>query len=218
MIDMTTTWSDIEKELQTCSYPDETNEVIVFGTGLLGQSETPCLQKTLSVVAFCDNNSRKCNKKILGLPCISPQEAVQYKKPFMLISTIRNYSVVAAQLTEIHIPFCSVDAYVVHKYWDQFYEVYHMLDETSRGIYAGVLLSRIKGDQTRLPDLCEDHQYFALPQFRFHKVEEEEVFVDCGAYTGETCQIFINNQMEQLKKSMRSSQIRRLLRLCSGVS
>lgn len=75
-----------------------------------------------------------------------------------------------------------------------------MLDKTSRDIYAGVLLSRIKGDQTRLPNLCEDHQYFALPQFRFCGIPEEEVFVDCGAYTGETSQIFINNQMGQFKK------------------
>lgn len=81
---MTVTWSDIEKELQTCSYPDETNEVIVFGAGLLGQSETPCLRKTLSILAFCDNDSRRRNTKVLGFPCISLQEAVQCKKPFIL--------------------------------------------------------------------------------------------------------------------------------------
>lgn len=70
MIDMTITWSNIEKELRNCSYPDETNGVVVFGAGLLGQSEVPCLRTTLPVLAFCDNDSRKRNTKVLGLPCI----------------------------------------------------------------------------------------------------------------------------------------------------
>lgn len=198
MIDMTVTWSDIEKELQACPCPDETNEVIVFGAGLLGQSEAPCLRTTLSVCAFCDNDNRKHNTRISELPCISPQEAVQYKRPFILISTIKNYSVIEEQLTKIHIPFCSVDAYVLHKYWNQFSEVYRMLDEDSRGVYAGMLLSRMKGERKRLPALCEEHQYFALPQFRFCGIQE--VFVDCGAYTGENTQTFINNQAGLFKK------------------
>lgn len=198
MTDQTVRWHDIEKELQTNTYPNANNEIVIFGGGIHGINAAPLLKETLPIVAFSDNDRQKQGTMISGLPCIAPQAISQFNKPFVLISTIKHYQAVSKQLTAGNLPFCTVDAYVTHKYFDYFSKVYQMLDEQSKGIYAGMLLSRISGNQKRISSLCEDQQYFALPQFRFCGIQE--VFVDCGAYTGENVQTFLNNQVGIFKK------------------
>lgn len=183
MIDQPVTWHDIERELETYVYPAQDQDVLIFGGGLQGINAAPELAKELSIVAFCDNDWQKQGTTISDLPCIAPSEISRFENPFILVSTIKYYRAVSQQLAACGLPFCTVDAYVTHKYFDCFFQVYQMLDERSRGIYAGMLLSRISGNQERIADLCEGQQYFALPQFRFCDIQE--VFVDCGAYTGE---------------------------------
>ncbi|MCI8439541.1 MAG: FkbM family methyltransferase [Oscillospiraceae bacterium] len=198
MIDQPVTWHDIERELETYVYPAQDQDVLIFGGGLQGINAAPELAKELSIVAFCDNDWQKQGTTISDLPCIAPSEISRFENPFILVSTIKYYRAVSQQLAACGLPFCTVDAYVTHKYFDCFFQVYQMLDERSRGIYAGMLLSRISGNQERIADLCEGQQYFALPQFRFCDIQE--VFVDCGAYTGENVQTFLNNQVGIFQK------------------
>lgn len=198
MTNQAVTWHDIEKELERHAYPDQSNAVLIFGGGLQGINTASELKKELPVAAFCDNNSQKQGTAISGLPCIAPQEIAKYDKPFVLVSTIKYFPAISRQLSDMGLPFCTVDAYVTHKYFKRFFQVYQMLDEHSREIYAGMLLSRISGNPEKIPGLCEDRQYFALPQFRF--CGSKEIFVDCGAYTGENVQTFLNNQAGLFQK------------------
>ena len=192
-MELTVTWSDIEKELSTYTLPNEHNEVVLFGAGFLGETEAPLLKNELNIVAISDNDPKKWKKEIAGIPCIAPEKILQYKNVFVMSPVVKFYPQIAKQMQELGISHCTVDAYVVSKYLSEYAKVYQMLDETSRHIYAGMLLSRIQGDASRIPYLCEEKQYFALPQFRFCGIHE--VFVDCGAYTGENSQEFIQNQV-----------------------
>lgn len=185
------TWIDIEKELQNHTFPDRRNTVILFGAGNMGQLEKPLLTDDLLISAFCDNDPRKQGQKIGGITCIAPQDIRRYENPFVLVSTLPCYPEIAGQLAEIGVQCCTVDAYAVWKKRDLFSTVYQWLDDVSREVYARVLLSRIQGDKSQFSSFCTDHQYFALPQFRF--CESKEVFVDCGAFTGENIETFLTN-------------------------
>ena len=165
-MELTVTWSDIEKELSTYTLPNEHNEVVLFGAGFLGETEAPLLKNELNIVAFSDNDPKKWKKEIAGIPCIAPEKILQYKNVFVMSPVVKFYPQIAKQMQELGIPHCTADAYVVSKYLSEYAKVYQMLDETSRHIYAGMLLSRIQGDASRIPYLCEEKQYFALPQDR----------------------------------------------------
>lgn len=185
-------WSDIERALEALPVPKPGSDVIVFGSGSLGVNSAPRLQKEgIPVRAFCDNDRKMWNTEVAGLLCVAPQELSRWKHPFALVSTIKHYLAIHHQLEEMGIPHCTLDGYIVRSHLSDFQAVYAMLDEESRQIYAGVLLNRLTGNPSGFRTLCSDHLYFALPEFRFPGVDE--VFVDCGAFTGENSQQFINH-------------------------
>lgn len=76
--------------------------------------------------------------------------------------------------------------------------VYDVLeDDESKSLYCELLefyLGKKFVDFTLLP--FEEH-YFA---YDIYSINEEEVFVDCGAYDGDTLEIFIKNQDNKFKK------------------
>lgn len=192
------TWCDIEKELDTYDFPCETDDVIVWGAGLMGQMEVPLLKEKLNIAAFCDSSAEKQGTRILGLPCISSGQIPTYNHPFVLVSTIKNYTEIKPQLIGMGVRHCTVDAYVLHQYAEAFYQVYCSLDSHSQTIFSGVLWCRLTGDTEHICQICSDHQYFALPQFRF--CEANEIFVDCGAFVGDVVEKFIENNIGVFKK------------------
>ncbi len=63
-----------------------------------------------------------------------------------------------------------------------------MEDERSRETYCEIISARVEG---RFPDediVCAD-QYMALPEFM--RYAEKEIFIDCGAYVGDTVEQFV---------------------------
>lgn len=194
----TSVWNDIEAELEKCEFPNEHDDVIVWGAGLMGQLEVPLLEETLHITAFCDNSKEKQRSGILGRPCIAPERIGAYNRPFVLVSTIKSYAEIGPQLNDMGIRHCTVDAYVIHQNAEKFYQVYRDLDESSRAIYAKVLRYRLTGDAGHIYTICSDGQYFALPQFRF--CSSDEVFVDCGAFVGDVVEKFIENNLGVFKK------------------
>lgn len=196
-MDSTLIWRNLENELEMCEFPDEQDDVIVWGAGFMGQLETPLL-KDLRVVAFCDTDKEKQTREILKLPCISPEQITSYSRPFILVSTIINYNEIKTQLISLEVKYCTLDAYVLHRYKKEFFQVYCSLDEISKNIFAQVLQYRLTGDIEHIFQICSDGQYFALPQFRF--CSADEVFVDCGAFVGDVVEKFIENNSGYFKK------------------
>ena len=192
------TWNDVQSELDKYKFPSEQDTVIVWGAGLMGQLEVPLLKNELHVIAFCDSSMEKQNSQIQGLPCIPPENIQLYQDAFVLVSTIRNYLQIVPKLEELRVGHCTVDAYVIHRHKDDLYQVYQSLDEYSQSIFSTILWCRLTGDTTYIPEICEDNQYFALPQFRFCEVDE--IFVDCGAFVGDVVQKFVENNVGTFKK------------------
>ena len=134
MTNQAVTWHDIEKASGKYTYPDQNSKVLIFGCGLQGINAVSELKEELPIAAFCDNDRQKQGTMISGFPCIAPQEMSQFHKTFVLISSIKHYPAISRQLSAMGLPFCTVDAYVTHKYIERFSQVYEMLGERSKGI------------------------------------------------------------------------------------
>jgi FkbM family methyltransferase len=68
-------------------------------------------------------------------------------------------------------------------------EVYKLLtDDKSRDLFCDFINQKISLDWNYLRGYHEEHQYFSPELIRF---SDEEVFVDCGAFLGETAESFV---------------------------
>ena len=74
---------------------------------------------------------------------------------------------------------------------DKYREAYELLTEKrSRKIYASVLMYRMTFDNRYLLNICSDkEEYFEI----FNGLGTSEVFIDCGAFTGDTLEAYLKN-------------------------
>lgn len=65
-----------------------------------------------------------------------------------------------------------------------------LADEKSRRVYRHVIEYRCSRDRKKLIGIVDNNQYFNKDIIRF---TDEEVFVDCGAFDGDTIRSFLKN-------------------------
>ncbi len=120
------------------------------------------------VIAFA--NSRLAGEKLRRRNC--PQIAGIYS--FDVMGALLNYK---------------IDRAYVERHKERFGRVYELLgDELSRETYAAFVNSKLGGGADGLHDVLRKDQYF--PE-GIIKLTDREVFVDGGAYTGDTLLTFI---------------------------
>ncbi len=198
MIESENLWSQITNILETNIYPKEGQDVFLFGAGLQGTLSVSHLKKHFNVLAFCDNDVNKQGMLIDGIICVSPKALTQYSNPFVLITSIKNYQNISIELSALNVSYCIVDAYVMHRYFRSFFDVYQLLDSASKRVYAGVLLCRLKADISSIEQYCSDQQYFCFPRYRY--LNQNDIFVDCGAFVGDIVQKAVENAMGLFRK------------------
>lgn len=77
----------------------------------------------------------------------------------------------------------------IYKYRDQYSKTYKSLsDKVSRQTMIGFLNTRIGGNASYINKYCVDEGYFPANLVEFG---DDEVFIDCGAYDGDTLSAFI---------------------------
>lgn len=85
----------------------------------------------------------------------------------------------------------NIDAYIAQKNKSRALQVLDLfVDDNSRDIYTDLMISRIQYKEPN-PKYCTmTKQYFSLPQFL--KRGKDFVFVDCGAFVGDSLSDFVN--------------------------
>jgi hypothetical protein len=184
----------------------ETGEgYVLFGAGRLGQITLAGLRKAgVEPLAFADNRPNLWNTPVEGLQVLSPKDAVsQFSQKAIFVITIYTSQPVREQLTALGLKVVSFAALawrypqvltphggveLPSKIFAQAADVqkaFHLwADETSRSEYLGQLQWQASLDPSVLPPhLPQKEIYFAddllVPL-------ENEVFVDCGAFDGDT--------------------------------
>jgi len=129
----------------------------------------------------------KCNNKEI----ISPVKLKELENVCVLICSPRPevISAVKEQTSEMNIESYLLDEVILKQHADKLLAVYDALeDEESKNVYAEVICSRISGIYPPKDIFC-GNQYFAVDKFRAGT--ENEVFVDCGAYVGDSIEKYI---------------------------
>ncbi len=190
--------------------------LVLFGAGQLGRITLSGLRKLgVEPIAFTDNNSLLWNTTVEGVKVLSPREAARLHgdEAIFLVTIWRGKSddrmpereanlrdlgcrhVMTFQPLfwkhpEIFLPHYAVD--LPHRVHQQAEEVRRAgqlwADDASRGEYLAQLRWRTLGDFNAMPNPVEHTIYF--PQ-ELCPLMDCEVFVDCGAYDGDSIQSFL---------------------------
>jgi hypothetical protein len=156
-------------------------------------------------VYYIDNSEAKQGTVFQGIPVISVEKLVSlqhtFSKPVLVLICSLQISAckqIQLQLQKSGLTYTTVDAYVFKKNKQLIIEVYDLLeDDFSRDVYSGIIQSRM--DAGTIPEsIIRDEPYFALPQFLCDS--QNEVFVDLGAYVGDTIEQYINKRSGMFKK------------------
>jgi FkbM family methyltransferase len=174
-------------------------------------------------IAFCDNNPDLWGQQVDGIPILSPEDAAnRFGDTAAFVVTIwragggHRLSHTREQLRRMHCSCIVTFAYLFWKYADIFLPYYcldlpHKIiperedilaafkllaDEESRQEYIAQMRFRLFLDFDSLPSPSSSVQYF--PDHLFD-LNSEEVFIDCGAFDGDTIRAFMK-RMDSLFK------------------
>jgi FkbM family methyltransferase len=187
------------------------NRLVLFGAGNLGRKVLQCVRSIgVEPLAFADNSQSKWGTKVDGIPVLSPKDAAtRYGSSALFLVTIwslgHSYPESRAMLERLgctHVEstsslrwkfadrllpdFCQD---LPHKLYEQAAEVRKAAslwaDDASRREYLNHVRWRALGDQAALGPVVKEESYFLDSLYR---INDQEVFVDCGAYTGDTAE------------------------------
>ena len=185
--------------------------IVIFGTGYLGNMVLASLRSAgIEPLAFCDNNSSLWDSRKEGIAILSPRDAVErYEGSAAFVVAIYNSSAPRRQLKELGCSRVIPYPALFWKYWrsmrtEERLELpgrvldlagempagYALLsDEASRREFCAQIRWRCLLDYDCLPPASDSRQmYFDHDLFR---LREEEVFVDCGAFDGDSIRSFL---------------------------
>jgi len=188
----------ILKKIKSYNLDDYT--VVVFGAGNTSLLYQKCFEREgIHPVYYIDNSEAKQGTVFLGVSVISVEKLVSlqktFKKPVLVLicsAQITICSQIQLQLEKYGLIYITVDAFVFSKNTDKIKTVYNSLaDDFSKDVYIKLIKSRIHN--IVIPELLVNNdQYYLLPQFL--ERSEKEVFVDLGAYVGDSIEQYINKK------------------------
>ena len=170
-------------------------KIVIFGAGNTSRLYENCFIEECSKLAgFADNDLRKQGKYFLGGHKVVSLQDIKREygeNVLILISSAmdRVYWSIANQLDGMGYKYITADAYFFAKHINELLECYESFDdEESANLYADLIRYRIDRQRPKLP-FPYGEAYFAKPDFV--DFLGDEVFVDMGAFVGDTIERYI---------------------------
>lgn len=195
------------------------DSLVLFGAGTIGRRTLAGLRKSgIEPLAILDNNPALWNTSIDGLKVLSPQDGASlFADRCAVVVTIWNYQHSFVQTRkQLEALGCRKIVSFISLWWkypDMFpphyfldlphrilskaedmraaFAVWH--DDSSRNEYVAQLRFRLQLDYEGLPDSAGGWQYFRENLF---SLSSDEVFVDCGAFDGDTIKDFLDDRKQ----------------------
>jgi FkbM family methyltransferase len=198
------------------------DKVVIFGAGRLGMSFANNLKKiNVKVVSFIDNNKNLKGKIIDGIPVVSINSAIKkYQKYPIIIASVlygneiyellkKNKFMYIYPTYYLNIQSKTFDAPGFNGVFKSFFikknqidinKVFEMLeDEESKKVLANLINFRLTVESQYISNSYSKYKLFKEPLVC--PLSKDEVFVDCGAYDGDTIKMFgeaTNWQFDQI--------------------
>lgn len=179
----------------------EGKEIWIWGVGHTAELYQEGLKRIdkFEVCGYCDNNPERWGQKLSDKPIISPEEIQTMQDICVFICSPQNDVIkqVGQQLDEMKKEWYKIDEAILKLYRDEIINCYDLLeDQFSKDTYAHIIDCRLSN---KLPEKSYiiDEQYFC---FEYFEKPENEIFIDCGAYTGDTIEQYIIKKNGKFKK------------------
>lgn len=194
-------------------------QCVIFGAGTMGQRALAALcSMGVHPLSFADNNPALWGKSVNGILILSPEDAAElFGGDAVFFIAIRNenhwYRETFDQLLRLGCAHISSSEPIAWRFPDKFppfllYNLPHNLyahaeevaraarlwaDEESTAEYAAQIQLRALGDPLWLsaPEVAESYILSGVFQ-----LDQEDVFLDCGAYDGDTIRNLIDTQTQ----------------------
>lgn len=189
---------------------DDKRKIAVYGAGNSSERNVWALTEEMEDGAFepeyyIDDTPEKHNTQFYGKRVINFEEAHSLCKGFLILicsDVTRTRSIIADSLRRDPIEgaedFTTLDEYVFCCHSEKVLAVYDMLeDDLSKRTYANMILVRMlctEQNQT----LVRENTYYDVPEFAV--AGTSEVYVDCGAYTGDTVEQYLSERQGKFEK------------------
>jgi FkbM family methyltransferase len=199
--------------------------LVLFGAGNLGRKTLAGLRKlAIEPLAFADNNPKLWAQLLDGVPIMSPQQAAhRFKNSAAFVITIwcgegwdrmrdrvrslrdlgceyvLTFGSLYWKYPDVFLPhYAAAPAHAVHEQAVKVLAAYELwADEASRREYLSQIRWRLLFDFDALADPVNHPIYFPADLFA---LGADEVFVDCGAFDGDTILSFLQQQKCGFKK------------------
>lgn len=188
----------LNNELLTLETNSLKDDVYIWGTGNTSLQYIEGLNRLddegFVINGYCDNNKEKWGNTFNNKKIFSPGELIKKKDVLVLIATPqpKAYKSISEQLSQMNIHYMHIDEYIFNKHKKELLECYDILeDDESKKIYAHLISCRINACYP-ISEYIASNQYFGF--YEFSNKGMSEVFVDCGAYTGDSVERFIWNR------------------------
>lgn len=175
--------------------------IIVFGAGAVGSLVAEGLRdKGRNVAAFCDNYRIGLHES-LQLPILTPAQLIeQYPDAFVVVAADERFNQeIVDQVRRMGYPddriFRRYSGYELYdldllmEHYEGYKWAYEFFEDS---LSKRIVLERMKGYlfHHKMDSCCSTNQYF---DEQVIKLSDEEIFVDGGGFTGDTCLEFIRH-------------------------
>ncbi len=178
---------------------NDSKGIAVYGAGDTAERWfAPFLEGDVAPSCFIDDTPGKAGTLLYGKPVITFKEAhVRCESFLILLASIipKTRRIMADSLQKNPIKGSGVcmewEEYVFCKHVDEVLKVFDMLeDELSKATYANMILTRMGQAEQNQDFTLMGQNYFSITPHA--KSNVHEIFVDCGAYVGDTIEQFLS--------------------------
>jgi len=196
--------------------------VIIYGAAKMGRIfKTNLIENGIKILAFADSNSDLWERDIDGIKIISPEELRKkhLDKP-ILVASLSCETEISEMLHKMQFPLVYPLCWLNYKYPDifvspEYFQQFNTLfipenqfdiftvnefweDEESKQVFYNIIKFRLTFDKSCIKRIRSKYkQYFEPGILSFG---QEEVFLDCGAYTGDSVEQFYEEVSGRFKK------------------
>lgn len=186
---------------------DDSTGVAVYGAGDTAERWFNSFldEEEIAPKYFIDDTPSKKGTTLAGKPIITFEEAHALCKSFVIVPCSYDSHTVELMSKSFHenpiekSEFCnSFDEYVLCTHSEEVLDVFDLLeDDLSKATYVNMILARMGKTDQNQEFVRSNRPYFEVPEFA--KIKFDEVFVDCGAYVGDTIEQFLTVRLGEVK-------------------
>ena len=170
----------------------EKDGVYLYGAGFVGRWAIEYLDKlNIPVLGILDSDKKRWGSFFEGTRILSPLDADLSNKTPTLISARHAVPAVKRGLADFSCPVMSIDSFVVHQTGTEAIEKVEALlshSQESLDTYHAILMAMLTGFTDPLARNSNSNAFFN--EFGFFN-RSSEIFVDAGAYVGDSLERFI---------------------------